>query len=175
MPWIEWKNYVENISKLPQEIDSNLDNLEKNEALKLINFIDSEIPWFNIDLTYDEKNDNFYIISWEQKLNIALKVEEIEEIWIALINILNNNRKIWITWKFDFRKIYQVPRLWWSARWKTLFYSWIKSDWTNSYEAEKNNRFVEEVYKFTQKLKWIPEEQWATERWMRQWQEMWNI
>ncbi|NCO31396.1 hypothetical protein GW891_00795 [bacterium] len=49
------------------KINDKLNNLEQkskvNQALGMLKIIDSQIPDFDIDMTYDKKNDKFYFIS----------------------------------------------------------------------------------------------------------------
>lgn len=165
---------------LKTQIDKSLDNAEIkariNEAVGMLRIIDSQIPDFDIDMIYDRKNDKFYFVSWSERLNIPLKTNEIQKIWETLVRLLNNKNKLWITWKQDFRRIYEVT-LFWSEKNNEVFYKWTKFEW-NSLNMEKaiaNNNSIEEMYKFTQKLKWIPEKDWIIKWWIWTSKDIWFI
>lgn len=173
---INEKSAEEIKNSINSEIDNIEDKIKITNSLKYLIEIDSLIPKYNIDLSYNKNNWKFYFLSWENTLKIPLNSDEILNFWKELASVLNNDKTLWITWKRDFRRIYEVPLFWWISRWKQLIYRWTEFNWNNLdlSIAEQNNRFVEEIYKFTQNIKWIPENKWKTESWMRQWQEMWN-
>jgi len=141
----------------------------------MLKIIDSQIPDFDIDMTYDKKNDKFYFISWNQKLNIPLNLNQIDEIWKVIIKLINNKNELWITWKQDFRRIFEVT-LFWDKRDHEIHYKWLKFKWnTLDIEfAKKENNNTEELYKFTQIAKWIPKENWVIEWWIWTPDEIWN-
>lgn len=153
---------------LNNQIENLISNTEKkvkiNEVLNMLKIIDSQIPDFDIDMTYDKKNDKFYFISWNQKLNIPLDLNWIEEMWKIITKLLNNKNNLWITWKVDFRRIFEV-KLFWNARDNEVLYRWTKLDWNtlNKEKAIANNNTIEEIYKFTQMVKWIPKDKWIIE------------
>ena len=153
---------------LNNQIENLISNTEKkvkiNEVLSMLKIIDSQIPDFDIDMTYDKKNDKFYFISWNQKLNIPLDLNWIEEMWKIITKLLNNKNNLWITWKVDFRRIFEV-KLFWNARDNEVLYRWTKLDWNtlNKEKAIANNNTIEEIYKFTQMVKWIPKDKWIIE------------
>lgn len=153
---------------LNNQIENLISNTEKkikiNEVLNMLKIIDSQIPDFDIDMTYDKKNDKFYFISWNQKLNIPLDLNWIEEMWKIITKLLNNKNDLWITWKVDFRRIFEV-KLFWNARDNEVLYRWTKLDWNtlNKEKAIANNNTIEEIYKFTQMVKWIPKDKWIIE------------
>lgn len=163
---------------LELKINDKLDNLEQkskvNQALGMLKVIDSQVPDFDIDMTYDKKNDKFYFISWNQKLNIPLNLSQIDEIWKEIVKLLNNKNKLWITWKQDFRRIFEVSI--WSPADKQVVYKGTKFEWNtlNMDTAVKNNNEIEELYKFTQIAKWIPKENWVIEWWIWTPDEIWN-
>lgn len=150
---------------LKKQIEKDLVSAEEkakvNEALGMLKIFDSKIPDFDIDMTYDKKNDKFFFISWNELLNIAMDIWKIQEVWDAIVKLLNNKNKLWITWKQDFRRIYE-DNFFWNARDNQVYYKWTPLDWNNLDLdlAINNNNFVEELYKFTQKVKWIPEKNW---------------
>lgn len=154
-----------------KQIDAKMKDIEKkmkiNQALGMLRLIDWEISDFDIDMTYDEKNDNFYFVSWNEKLNIPMKINQLEEIWNTMKTLLNNKNKLWITWKQDFRRIFEV-KLFWTAKDNQVYYKWTKSPGNelNINDAIKNNNNVEELYRFTQILKNIPKNNWIIEGWI---------
>jgi len=52
---------------LKSQIDKSLDNADQkakaNEALGMLKIFDTQIQEFDIDMTYDKKNDKFYFVS----------------------------------------------------------------------------------------------------------------
>jgi len=163
---------------LKTQIDKSLDNAEQkakaNEALGMLKIFDAQIPDFDIDMTYDKKNDKFYFVSWDEVLNIAMDINKIAEVWDALIKLLNNKNKLWITWKQDFRRIFE-DRFFWNDAWNQVYYKWTKFKWNNLdlNEAINNNNFAEELYRFTQKIKNIPEKDWIIKWWIWKQNEIW--
>lgn len=161
------------------KINDKLNNLEQrtnaNQALGMLKIIDAQVPDIDIDMTYDKKENKFYFISWNQKLNIPLDLGQINEIWKEIIKLLNNKNKLWITWKQDFRRIFEVRLLSMPAD-REVVYKGTKLDWNtlNMDTAIKNNNEVEELYKFTQIAKWIPKEKWVIEWWIWTPDEIWN-
>lgn len=164
---------------LELKINDKLDSLEQrtktNQALGMLKIIDSQVPDFDIDMTYDKKNDKFYFLSWNQKLNIPLDLEQIDEIWKEIVKLLNNKNKLWITWKQDFRRIFEVS-LFWTSKDNQVSYIWTQFEWNtlNIDTAIKNNNKLEELYKFTQITKWIPKEKWVID--FKDWspENIWN-
>lgn len=152
------------------DIESYIDSTEKKseiyQALKILSIIDSQVQEYDIDLTYDW--EKFYFIIKNERLRLPMNVDQIEEYWNIVKDLLNNNSEIWITGKADFRYIYEVPFIWWVSRWKKIFYLWTKPIWNvlNKFEAINNNNIVEELYRFTQTVKNIPKEKWIIKNWI---------
>lgn len=163
---------------LKSQIDRSLDNADQkakaNEALGMLKIFDSQIPEFDIDMTYDKKNDKFYFVSWNELLNIAMDIWKIQEIWDAIVKLLNNKNKLWITWKQDFRMIFEDKFLWNDA-WNQVYYKWTQFKWNSLdlNEAIINNNFAEELYRFTQRVKKIPEKEWIIKWWIWSSNEIW--
>ncbi len=159
---------IDNETGIEPKINKGIKNVEQvaktNQALGMLKIIDSQIPDFDIDMTYDKKNDRFYFVSWNQKLNIPLDLNWIEEMWKIITKLLNNKNELWITWKVDFRRIFEV-KLFWNARDSEVLYKWTKLDWNtlNTEKAIANNNTIEEIYRFTQIVKWIPKDKWVIE------------
>lgn len=163
---------------LKSQIDRSLDNADQkakaNEALGMLKIFDSQIPEFDIDMTYDKKNDKFYFVSWNELLNIAMDIWKIQEVWDAIVKLLNNKNKLWITWKQDFRRIYEV-RFFWNEADNQVYYKWTQFRWNSLdlNEAIINNNFAEELYRFTQRIKKIPEKDWIIKWWIWSSNEIW--
>ncbi len=153
---------IDNETWIEPKINKWIKNIEQvaktNQALGMLKIIDSQIPDFDIDMTYDKKNDKFYFVSWSQKLNIPLSLNEIEEMWKIITKLLNNKNELWITWKVDFRRIFEVTFFW-----TEVYYKWTKLDWNtlNTEKAIANNNIAEELYKFSQIVKWMPKDKWV--------------
>ncbi|MDD2908077.1 MAG: hypothetical protein PHH98_05575 [Candidatus Gracilibacteria bacterium] len=154
--------------EITKQINQNLKKLEQqakaNQALGMLKLIDNQIPDFDIDMTYDKTNDKFYFISGNQKLNIPLDIEKIEEIGKAITILLNNKKKLGITGKQDFRRIFEVS-LFGADVDNQVYYGGtkLKGNTLDIDTATKNNNNIEELYKFTQILKGIPKNQWVIE------------
>ena len=58
---------IDNETGIEPKINKGIKNVEQvaktNQALGMLKIIDSQIPDFDIDMTYDKKNDRFYFVS----------------------------------------------------------------------------------------------------------------
>lgn len=163
---------------LKTQIDNLINDSEQkakaNEALGMLKIFDSLIKDFDIDMSYDKKNDKFYFLSWNEVLNIPMNINEIQSVWEALVKLLNNKNNLWITWKQDFRRIFE-NKLFWTDRDNQVFYKWTELKWNTLVieDAILNNNFTEELYRFSQKVKGIPEKDWIIKWWIWKANEIW--
>ncbi|MDD3793342.1 MAG: hypothetical protein PHI37_00850 [Candidatus Gracilibacteria bacterium] len=150
---------------LKSKIDGAIDNAEQKakvyEALGMLKIFDSQIPDFDIDMTYDKKNDKFYFVSGNEILNIPMNIDKIGEIGEVLVKLLNNKNKLGITGKQDFRMIFEDSFLGNEAG-NQIYYkgTQFRGNTLDLNEAINNNNFAEELYRFTQGVKKIPEKDW---------------
>lgn len=181
---IENSNRIEIIDT--ETVDKNLDelSLKSEEVLAIGEFraIESWIKWYDIDLAIDRKNNWFYIISGENVLNIPLSIEEIGEVAKILKGIFNakwdfnsDNEELLLRWKQNKRRIVGD----WGYLWpehllhenEETTHGFVKDgkwEFVNQSAMIYENNITEEIFKFAQKVKWIPIENWNI-KWVCKW------
>mgnify|MGYP006409924751 FL=1 len=110
---IDNENQNETIEAIEKaKIDTNLDKLDLQNTLETLAVIDSAIPNYDIDLTYNPNEDKYYFLNpikwwWDNifnKLEIGLNKNDIASIWEILVELfkaedtqLTRSRANWLS------------------------------------------------------------------------------
>lgn len=138
-----------------QEIEKKLNKLEQKSqervALSLLNSYQPEK--YPVDLAIDRKNNQYYIISWNEVLKIRLDYKNLESYLKQIKTLLDTNNELMLKWQFSFRTIYE-DNIWpWN---KKLIEHKDKGigQLERKKEIEWMNNLVEEMYRFAKNVKW---------------------
>ena len=153
------ENFWENFEKIDNEkiINEKLDNKQEAIALWILKVIDIEIPNIDIDLAYDKKEDNYYILANNEALNIPIKLNNLPKFWAIMVKLFNKN--IQLFWDLTWRSIAEDT---WMPDW---FEKKIIKD--SDFNLSKND--IEEIFTFVMKSKNIPMEDWKLESTICKW------
>ncbi len=153
------ENFWENFEKIDNEkiVNEKLDNKQEAIALWILKVIDVEIPDIDIDLAYDKKEDNYYILANNKALNIPIKLNNLPKFWSIMTKLFNKN--IQLFWDLTWRKIAEDT---WMIDWLEKI---IIKD--NDFNLSKND--IEEIFTFVMKSKNIPIQDWKLESTICKW------
>ncbi|MDD3646689.1 MAG: hypothetical protein PHH06_04775 [Candidatus Gracilibacteria bacterium] len=144
--------------------DELLNNLEfKTEealALGIVKQLDKQLKeGYDIDFAIDRKKNQYYIIVNDNILNLPLDINSLEKFGNDVVNLLNYDGKIQLIGGEDWRAIAEVQWLGGSAGAKKIVDNPLKYGKNLAYYVYENNK-TEELFKFIQLLKKVPESDW---------------
>lgn len=149
---IDNEHINESLNKLENNSDSTL---EQKEATLLLNKIEKQIQWIDIDLAYDRITQTYKFIATPnngeaQVLNIALTAQQLESSW-EIIQKLLTLEDIYIEWDKFSRYIKHNS---------SLLPSWFDDDIISIDNTAFSQEEKEEFFKFAMNVKWIAIQDW---------------
>lgn len=123
---------------------------------------DIEALWYDIDLA--KAWPVLYITSGSEVLNIDISnQEQLRSVLADVSTLLSEDRPLAISWDDNERSIYETSGRDSEILWKITKKEWLDTqtgEQINIREIIENNDYIEELYKFTQNVKEVPEEKW---------------
>ena len=121
--------------------------------------------WHDIDIVNVSENNSLYLSIGTEAIKIPTSNEsEIATFCDDLYNVLSDTRTLAITWDINERTIVEIDWLFddeiLSKNVPSTWYDEKDKQPENISEMVSSNNYVEELYKFTQKVKWVPEIDW---------------
>lgn len=138
-----------------KEIEKKLNSLEqKSEERVALTLLKSYQPEkYPVDLAVDRRNNQYYIISWNEVLKIRLDYNNLESYLKQIKSLLDANNELILKWQFSFRTIQEDK---WGPFNKKLIEH--KDKWIWQLERQKEiewmNNLVEEMYRFAKVVRW---------------------
>jgi len=178
MPEI-FKDVIDNenqdiVDKINSFQDNSQENINDKQALYFLKKIDSQAPGYDIDLAKDGNKYRF-IVENKAVLNISLDNNEILEIWQMLVDLLKFDWDLHLIWGKEWRAISEKNMFWWGYAWeKRIVNKWLEALHNIDFYRNENNK-IEELFKFVQSYKWVPESDWYISNSIRNTWPIWII